>query len=301
MTRFSYTDIEIGLAPSGVFMSPNNVFLSNPYQPDGNGPLENALVSLANSPEADSAHVIQDGALSRYAEQLVRVGLVLSSDPPDLLLVPCRGALKPWQQLRAMTLDKLTAHKFYATGLGDASNIQWITQALRPTLQRAKPERAPFHIAVVDTAIGGHGSFNLAQAIKYLWKEASSPAWRVTFHLLAPEGSGIAGRHLQMSSLTEERFLCVCTVYAVDDLLVEDWDPGFGLRANRDGGEKISLKLMPHHKIGLRMGTEVSIITSTEPWNEINTIIAKYVTEAMLTDPTLQQIDDLTSGLHTER
>lgn len=46
--------------------------------------------------------------------------------------------------------------------------------------------------------------------------------------------------------------------------------------------------------LGLLDGHQLVVFESSKPWDDINAALAQSVTEAMVTDPQLEQIDDLT-------
>jgi len=289
-------DIELGLVASGLFTpstQPVSFEFANPYQPTPveAEPIQASLETLGSNDE--KVIVINDDHLANYGEQLTKVALNLSSNMPDIILIPCRGALKPWRQVEAMCLHQLNGFLFLSTGLGSGKNVDRVRELLRGAIGSVNTD--PLNVAVLDTAKGGNGSFALAQLLKSLWREEDGREWAVQFHLLAAKDSRIALDGTPIYSLTEKGFYCHASVYRVDDLLVEDWDPAFGIKVS-DGSKTLLKPLRNDHlyRVAVQRDGKTFVTESQAPYDMINKLIAKHVTEAVLADPWIVQTADLT-------
>jgi hypothetical protein len=295
-----YIDIEVGVSPSGVFVpatSAASFAIANPFTPNWNPELVSMTMEATQSPS--SLKIVTQAQLDSYAGELVKLGTSILQDPPDVVLVPCRGALKPWRQLEAMSLGKLPAVKLYATGLGSGQRASEIRAAVERALRdvAAAKSQTLLKVAVIDTAIGGHGARALSSLLGSIHNAWRPGPWQVTMHLIAPRGSYVADHALDTLDMVAGNFVCRALVYVVDDLLVEDWAPGYGLEIKQRGSKTNSVKVKVTESkkmLGLLDGHKLVVFETSKPWDDINAALAKSVTEAMTTDPKLEQIADLT-------
>ncbi len=292
-------DFELGLTPSGVFV-PKAISpyyqIANPYRPDTEQTLAlaNTITGLRIDPEM---HCIDAAALDSYADALAKIATGLLVRQPGIVLVPLRGAIKAWRQLETMCLYRLHAFKLWTSGLGAGRlDPHRVKETLRPQLSRAV-RAGLLSIAIVDTAKGGNGCFELAKILKELHEEDTENRWEVEFHLILPRSAPVLGRMGGLHQFNDSRYACWAHPYEVDDLLVEDWDPAFGVCAlDKADGKPVTFKLLDERgaRLAIRQEGQVFVLESKAMHDLINKLLADRVTVSLLTDPALEQIDDLT-------
>jgi hypothetical protein len=82
-------------------------------------------------------------------------------------------------------------------------------------------------------------------------------------------------------------------LYAVEDLLVEDWDDGIGISTYRDG-ETIELKKAETPgRIIVRDATGVSLIESPNLSDLVTSLMVESVNDLMLNDPAVKYVRDV--------
>ena len=119
--------------------------------------------------------------------------------------------------------------------------------------------------------------------------------WSVEFHLLAALGSRVSEPGFSLFRLSRANFICNSRVYAVDSLLVEDWEPAYGVRLKHPNlDECVFRPFSGPEELCIVEKDRARLIVSTAIHDEINRILADRVTTTILTDPVLEQIGDLT-------
>ena len=196
-----------------------------------------------------------------------------------------------------MCLFRFRAFKLWSSGLGAGKVEAEGVKALLRTQLSSFTYSGVLKIAIVDTAKGGNGCYELAKILHDLHAEGVDNRWEVEFHLILPRSAPILGRMGALSSFNSTRFACWASPCEVDDLLVEDWDPAFGLRGlSGADGKQVLLKLIgsDRARLAIRHANLVLVLESEAMHDLINKILADRVTACLLTDPSLEQIDDLT-------
>src|SRR5207253_2342510 len=84
-------------------------------------------------------------------------------------------------------------------------------------------------LAILDTAVGGYGSVNLARRLSEVRDQHFRPMrWSVSFHLLHAKDRLPNGEPLITQQSTPEISFSV-EYFPVENLVIEDWDAGIGL------------------------------------------------------------------------
>jgi len=287
----------MGYVPSGLFIPAK----SGPYYTIANPmpaqPAQVATFANTLSVEAVPAKIrtIETQELAKYAESVTAVAKQLRLSKPDLVIVPLRGALKPWRHIEAMCLQELKACILESSGLGAGrANTDKLHADLREAL-KAFDRDERIHVAVVDTAKGGNGCDALARLLQSVADSLSLGNICVLFHLIVTNDAEAPKTLRALTRFTTARFACDVRFYTVDSLLVEDWEPAYGLCAIRDDGTRMAVKLLAasSHQLGVREREHCYVLESSRMCDVVNHLVSECITMEMITDPRLIQIDDL--------
>ena len=122
-----------------------------------------------------------------YAEALQKVGDKLKRLSPDVMLVPLRGAERPWLHLQIYCDIPVTASCVFPFTAGEKRSDETKEKILRGLLPYQ--DRDEIRIACVDAAEGGHGTRALLDILTELHEaQGRSQIWRISLFLLVLEG-----------------------------------------------------------------------------------------------------------------
>ena len=178
------------------------------------------------------ARCVTDVELAEYSECLVEIATAIRrKGPPDCVIAPLRGALKPALLLKVIGDFKCIEYLPFQDR-SDTHRRKAMETALEAILKKRAPDRDVFRVFVVDTAIGGYGVQDLSAMIANVGSELGCPHLDVQFHLLhditrAPHDAVARIESIRRMNTDMIRF----TVWRhpVASLIVEDWDPALGI------------------------------------------------------------------------
>lgn len=282
----------------------SNIFF-NPYQPAitqeiiDKAPLEKQTLFLEKYERAEKHKVFDRSKFEDYALVLVAdLSPNLVRQNHDVILFPLRGCRQPGivtKVIAGIPNDRLAVFNYtYATAESQQENIR---SQLVEQLKMRIPDRAIVSLGIVDTAKGGYGSTHLAEVLAELHaKHFSGQKWSVQFHLLherdrKPDLTSKVFCNPDASNMSV--YFLPPQLYAVDSLLVEDWDDGIGLSTFKEGNV-IELKLAATPgRVILRDDKGVSIVESPDLSRVVTGLLVQAVNELMLDDPDVKYVRDV--------
>lgn len=309
--------VESVLIPSGTFVFQESPFLSSGIsQPlcyrAAESPLPNDSIQICNPMPRRAAKftyidesktgmsdmflhayskvpVIDEARRKSYADQVLNIGHQIAASRFDLIIVPLRGGLRPAAQLKV--LDDGATPQLYLPFTAGSQQKNWgqitecLTEGLRPYAAQDQ-----LRIGVVDTAISGHSARALAGLLKALHEVQKARQWVVTFHLLYDRTNQnhpypkLTGDIEPMSS---NSLTFAVTMHCVESLIVEDWNPAFGVKVNWGGETKDLIKpaltegrLIVQHSDGT-----MRLVESPEVDVYFDTLVAESVSDQITNDP----------------
>lgn len=249
------------------------------------------LISSA-SPRSKDARCISEGEFASFGQRLVEIATEIArNEPPDCVIAPLRGALKPALLLRVLR-DLNCVEYLPFQNRTDTHRRYAMENALSEILTKRAPDRDTFRVLVVDTAIGGYGTEDLSEMILDTYQCAGTPRLNVSFHLLhetARARPEAVDRIESVGRKSTDRVSFNVQRHSVPNLIVEDWDPALGVNLRLDGDV---------FHIELKRSPGVLYLDSADGIREIETSdlsllllekMAHFTSEAILTDPRLRQ------------
>ena len=243
------------------------------------------LPELQQAYRVSAAQVITEAQLIDYAQAVVNVGKAVRADRYQLIFVPLRGGLKPGTQLEVILKYSVRVEWLPYTGGSTGRNDELLIRILRDALEELAKEQSQLRIAVVDTAIGGHGAAHLAELMLAAASVVDASGIEVTFHLIHPRERHPA-RAEGISSLTAPSIALNVVFHPVESLLVEDWSEAIGIRIVPDDDAGLLIKkACTEGRVIIRDAEAVRVVDSEELQNVVDAYIARFVNLDILTDP----------------
>jgi hypothetical protein len=283
------------------------VLIFNPYHPDVRSSLIDKSALDRQTLFLDEYRRVQkikcldlsefeDYALTLFADLIPN----LLHQKHDVILFPLRGCRQPGiitKVLVGLPNEKAVIFNYtYATA---DFQQEMIRSELIEQLNARLPNVELANIGVVDTAKGGDSSIHLAAVLEKIQAEHfSGQQWSVQFHLLHDRARTqdlykklyrIHGAKTGHSTITFPQPL----LYAVDSLIVEDWDDGIGISTYRDGTTYQLKKAETPGRLIVRDDTAVSLIESSDLSKVVTGLMVDAVNELMLNDPDVKYVCDV--------
>jgi len=236
----------------------------------------------------------EDYALTLLAELVPN----LIEQNHDVILFPLRGCRQPGivtKVVAGIPPESVVIFNYTYATVGSQQEV--IRSQLIEQLQQRLPNREIVNLGIVDTAKGGNGSIHLASVLADIQEEHfAGQKWSVQFHLLHARDKTLdlsSKSYLIPDAKTDSVFFLWPRLYAVEDLLVEDWDDGIGISTYRDG-ETIELKKAETPgRIIVRDATGVSLIESPNLSDLVTSLMVESVNDLMLNDPAVKYVRDV--------
>lgn len=182
--------VAVGLSPppdlTGVPLDQIQVEMCNPMerQPIAHSILEEAPLRFLDDLHGKyKAKVVRRGDLIDYADTIPEIRKTLDAYCYHAVIVPYRGALKPWLQLSVLAqhADRVIEVPFtWASQQKNDERLRWyLWEGIAPF-----SEKAELRLAVVDTVEGGNSSVTMADLLRELHKKDARRQWRIDIHLI---------------------------------------------------------------------------------------------------------------------
>ena len=276
--------------------------LFNPYQPDvrseliDKSPLERQALFLDEYRGVQKLKSVERSEFEDYALTLLtKLVPNLIRYKHDVVLFPLRGCRQPGIVTKVVVgLRDEQAVVFNYTYATAGSQQELIRSQLIERLKRTLPDEEFANIGVVDTAKGGNGSIHLAGVLSEIQAaHFSDQRWSVQFHLLhdrdrTPDLSSKS--YLIPDAGSSSVFFLWPKLYAVDSLIVEDWDDGIGISTYRDGKTFQLKKAETPGRLIVRDDVEVSLIESPDLSKVVTGLMVEAVNDLMLDDPAVKYV-----------
>lgn len=187
----------------------------------------------------DASVDLTDSDLISYAAKLAEAGNQLKRWNPDLVLVPLRGGLRPYEHLRVYCDIEGRAIWFPFTGKEKLSEEtqHMLTKAVLPFMGKAH-----LRIAVIDTADGGYGSFILKAILEDLHIADPKSHWELTYYLFVPKRKEWADWKFRLERQSTKFFTLKVRFFAVPTVIGEDVDAAFATSENYKNYQRLTLE-----------------------------------------------------------
>jgi len=279
--------------------------LFNPYQPDvrsellDKSPLEKQSLFFNHYQGVEKLKCLERSEFEDYALTLLTELIPnLIRYKHDVILFPLRGCRQPGivTKVIAGLRDEQTVifNYTYAT---TGSQQEIIRTQLVERLSKTLPDQELVSIGIADTAKGGNGSIHLAGVLAEIQAvHFSDQKWSVQFHLLhdrdrTPDLSSKS--YLIPDAGSVGVFFLWPKLYAVDSLIVEDWDDGIGISTYRDGKTFQLRKAETPGRLIVRDDDGLALIESPDLSKVVTGLMVEAVNDLMLDDPAVKYVCDV--------
>jgi len=286
--------IAVGLAPppdiTGIPLGQIKVEMCNPMerQPIASSTLEVAPLRFLDDlkDKFKGAKEVRRSDLLDYGDVIPEVRKTMDAYRYHAVIVPYRGALKPWLQLSVLAqhADKVIELPFTRASQRDPYNderLRWyLAEGIAPFSE--EPE---LRLAVVDTGVGGNSSVTMADLLRELHRRDRRRRWYVHLHLIHKRGEYPEGSWT-LPKYCGDGFHINPFPWSVNDLIVEDWNAAIGLEAVWDDGTKavvdeasaeVTILMIEHDK--------VMVVESPVLHHFLDGQLGQAVSDAVVTHP----------------
>jgi len=224
-----------------------------------------------------------------YGSKIVAIAEDLVDFEPDCCLGPLRGSSIP-SSLIAVSANDYATFDFF-TFRDHSNNLQRIERELISIIMKRNLRPLDFHVAVVDTAVGGHGVNNLTDILKSIWSANSSyreQRWQLRFHLLHDRRKGTnLGKILSSQKKAEpDGFEITVVPHQVPRLIAEDY--GAAINFQFDTKSRLYTPATEPGEILLLENNEVWRIRSNNAFKLFMAFYVEGVLQALTSDPKYQ-------------
>lgn len=237
----------------------------------------------------ETARIIGEAERKSYADAIVAIGRKIAIAQFDVIVVPVRGGMRPAAQLKVLDQGK-TPHFWLPFSAGSqpkhrAQILEFLTEGIAQYT-----DRPHLKIGVIDTAISGHGAFALAELLRALHHSNVARRWAVTFHLLydrTNKNHAYPSRTSGILKLGTQTLKFSIELYCVDSLIVEDWNPAFGISIDwgADSRSIVKPSITSGRLIVQSSDGTAQLIESTEMDSYFDLLISTSISERILSDP----------------
>lgn len=247
------------------------------------------LIASLREPE----RVIDEAALAIYARRVVEIGVDALVADRQLLIFPLRGGVKPGLQLEVLTEYRPATLWLPFTAGSQGGYDPAVTRLIADAIESLIQSGRELKLAVVDTAISGHGAAHLAEILARLLLKYAPRTSDVVFYLLHgairyPDESNVIEGFNSAHSRFRRR------LYPVDSLLVEDWAEAIGLEVMIDDGAPLIIKPATTQGTLIVRGPEgVKVYRSDELHHFVDLLIANSIDEEIRTYPNATHLRDV--------
>lgn len=191
------------------------------YNPKLTKPPEYGQEFLAK-PDSVKAPSFSDQDFLDYAEKMQRAGRFIGKAKPDVVLVPMRGGVRPWQHLRIYC--NIAVEQSCLFPFTDREKHSEETKGIIANALTDYHGRAHLSIVCLDEAEGGHGTTRLLTILEELHEFDRDAAWTVTLCLLVPQGCEHAEWKHAHEKRSKPNFHVHVNLIAVSNVIGKDMD-----------------------------------------------------------------------------
>jgi hypothetical protein len=194
---------------------------------------------LKNSTKVSSKPLTQS-AFFDYAEQLKRAGNAICKSAPDIVLVPMRGGVRPWQHLRIycnISIEKSVLFPYTGQEKFSDDTLEIVASAF---LNHLGKER--LSIVCIDAAEGGQGSAQLVRILETLHAKDRKSIWEVTLCLFVPQERANATWKHARERTQEPNLKIKVELFPLNTVIGEDMDSAMISPANFGPVRKLTIE-----------------------------------------------------------
>lgn len=251
---------------------------------------EASTKSLAGLLQTEYRQVHQSD-FDRYGEVLIELTNEVVGQKAHLNLGLLRGAYRPCVIVEVMTRSGIAYELVDYTQHTEREAI--IMPFLRGLLKKNDPQQHEYRLQITDTAIGGNGAEHFAMMLIGI-KESDAcfkaQQWTVFFNLLHDsEPHTNTGRMRSIQGLATKSLVFIVKLYAVPNLITEDYDGGLGLMFD---GKTLKPCSEPGQFV-LLSETGISLVESSDLRLTFDSMFTQAITDGLLTSPEYKQVGDV--------
>lgn len=231
-----------------------------------------------------------------YAYMLIeRLAWDLLRNNHDALLFPLRGCRYPGILIKVIAgvlKTKMVIFNYtYATQKCQRGFIE--SQLIEQLRERLTPDQRVINVGVVDTAIGGYGSKNLAEMLSLIHgRYFANQHWLVQLHLLH-ENKSPPRLSFEIPKFDNNKLKFVLNFYGVESLLVEDWPEGIGLAVNKTKEYFALERHIEPGRILYRNAQDIHLMESESLCDTMTSLAVDAINRVMLNSPQIEYIRDI--------
>lgn len=179
---------------------------------------------------SDENQILTDSMFIDYAEKLQEAGRKIIALKPDIVLVPMRGGVRPWEHLRVYcNIEPLgLCFPFQGEEKTADETCHILLKAFLPFMGRES-----LKVTIIDAAEGGHGSRKLGELLRRI-HDSSDPKshWVTCFYLFIPVEKRNADWQHELRRESTESFEVHVEPFPLIRVIGEDWDEAMILPQN---------------------------------------------------------------------
>lgn len=236
---------------------------------------------------------VSQADFDQYGETLVTLAQDVAGADSHLNLGPLRGAGRPCAIVEVMNRGQIEYDFFNFSNHTHPKRKVPILGALSTIIRQRDPEEENFRIQITDTAMGGHGTQELAALLSQIKNSVARykhQEWSVVFNLLHDERpkSDVA-RMMEVEKWSQKGIIFNVQRHCVSSLITEDYDEWLGLEYK---GDQLKVCSQPGEFLLLR-NSEVFLVASEDLKVTFDDLFTTAVTEGLVTSPYFTQVADI--------
>lgn len=196
---------------------------------------------ILKDPSKVSATTFTEFHFLDYAEKLKEAGNIIHKSAPDIVLVPMRGGVRPWEHLRIycnISIEKSVLFPFTGSEKYSDETLGIIATALSSHSGKDR-----LSIVCIDAAEGGQGSAQLVSILERLHDRDPGSFWEVTLCLFVPQKRANAPWQHARQRTKQSNFKINVTLLPVATVIGEDMDSAMISPANFGTVRRIKLQV----------------------------------------------------------
>lgn len=173
-------------------------------------------------PDKLRAPSFSDNEFLDYAEGLKEVGRNIAKAKPDIVLIPMRGAVRPWEHLRVYC--NISVQDGCLFPFTDKEKYSDETRGIIAEALKLHFGKRQVNVVCLDESEGGHGTRQLLDILSDLHQYDAKSVWTITLCLLVPKGREHAEWRYEHEGRTRDNFIVHAKLTGVTTVIGKDMD-----------------------------------------------------------------------------